>query len=300
MSTFGARFLVAPDLFPRRLSGEPAGGRTHVLALPLGAYAVNGLSELQADSVRDRFGESAPGDLAVTIDVFVAPPGDFVVIDTAGWTYEIDMQRDDAGLAIAGMNLMARIDRDLARVAVWTPVEARDSFWGVLENVLRPLLAFRLLARGGLLVHSAAAILGERGFLFAGRSGAGKSTIAQLALASGRPVLSDDLNAVLPRGSAFALAPLPFSGDLTREQLTTSGAPLAAVCALEKRDTESVAPLAASSAAALLVQSAPYVNRDAASIDLLLERANEIAVASSTLILAFPREGNPWPILERS
>lgn len=300
MTAFGATFLAATDLFPRRFSGEPAGDHSHRLALPLGAYQVNGLSAAQLASLVDRFGGGTGEAANVTIDVFAAPASDFLEIDTAGWSYEIDLVRDDAGLAIAGLDLMARIDRGLSRVAVWTPIEARDAFWGVLENVLRPLLAFRLLARGGLLVHSAAAVVDSRGFLFAGRSGAGKSTIAGLALLSGLPVLSDDLNAVLPRDDGFELAPLPFSGDLRREQLATSDAPLAALCDLVKGERESLAPLSAAHAAALLVRCAPYVNRDPASIETLVERAAAIAAHARTLTLSFRRDGDPWPILAAS
>ena len=167
--------------------------------------------------------------------------------------------------------------------------------WGVVENVLRPLVARRLIFGGGLLVHSAAVVLEERAFLFAGPSGAGKSTMAAMALRAGHEVLSDDLNAVV----GADVVPLPFTGDLSPEALRRNPAPLRAIVALEKGAHDGIRELSKAAAGALLVRSAPYVNRDPAFGEPLLERAHALAASTPTYTLTFRRDGEVWPILAK-
>ena len=187
---------------------------------------------------------------------------------------------------------MARVD--LGRAGIWTCVEEPVELSGVVENVLRPLLAARLLANGGLLVHSAAV----NGYLFAGRSGAGKSTISRLGLEAGLPVLSDDLNALVPDGNRFAIAPLPFTGDLEEHEVSNEQAPLRAVMGLEKSDREDLHPMTLAATVALLVRCAPYVNQDPMRMPLLLDRATEIASSTARGLVKFRRDGHVWPILD--
>lgn len=302
-----SRFLTHPELFPARMAGEPWGEENVTLDLPGGPFRVSGLSSDQAFSLADRFdkgegrraeenGESAirerrisdsANERTIEIAIFRAAPTDFRTIDTRGWSYDLDLD----GPSIAGMNLMARFSAE--RAAIWTSVTSRDEFWGVVENVLRPLVARRLLAGDGLLVHSAAVVLDGRAFLLAGASGAGKSTLATLALQAGHAVMSDDLNAVV----GDEIVPLPFSGDLSRDVLCTAPAPLHAVVALEQGLHDGVRLLSRAEAVSLLVRCAPYINRDAALGERLLDRAQTIARAARTVALTFRRDGDVWPIL---
>jgi hypothetical protein len=190
------------------------------------------------------------------------------------------------------MRVMALVD--LGRAGIWTCVEESAELSGVVENVLRPLLAARLLAAGGLLVHSAAI----NGYLFAGRSGAGKSTIARLGLEAGLPVLSDDLNALVPDGDRFAIAPLPFTGDLEENEVSNEQTPLRGVFGLEKGDREDVRPTTLAETVSLLVRCAPYVNQDPQRMPRLLDRAAAVASSTARGMLTFRRDGHVWPILD--
>lgn len=297
--TFGERFLTAPELFPVRYSGERWGEETFTLDLPGGPYRVSGITAEQRAALAKRYAESsrsdtARDDAALAIVVFRAPESDFREIDTRGWEYSLDFD----GPAIAGMRLMARIDAD--RCALWTPANDREHFPGIFENVLRPLVAQRLLAAGGLLVHSAAVLLGDRALVFAGPSGSGKSTTARLALDAKREVLSDDLNAIVRDGDRFLVVPLPFTGDLTRAEVSTRSVPLRAIVRLEKGEREAFRAMSLAEGVSLLVRSAPYVNRDEASAEQLLDRATELARAAQLGVLTFRRDGDIWPILDRS
>lgn len=291
MTVFGSRFLTEPSLFPRRISGETWGDASLTVTLARGRYRVEGLAPAQAESVRERYGarvSDGPGE--VTIRVFRAPQSDFQEIDTRGWEYALDLAWSDDAFTIAGMKLMARADLAAARAGIWTCIDDVAGFWGVLENVLRPLLAAQLLASGGLLVHSASVA----GWLLPSASGGGKSTIARMAVNAGLPVLSDDLNAVVREGDRLMLEPLPFTGDLDEGEVSTQAEVLEAIVAIEKGERDVARDLAMTSAVSLLVRCAPYVNQDAQRMPQLLERASEIAGSVARGVLTFRRDGDVW------
>jgi hypothetical protein len=62
-----------------------------------------------------------------------------------------------------------------------------------LLNLLRACLAWRLPSRGGMLLHAAGLVVGERAFVLVGPEGSGKSSWARLGESAGCRVLSDDL-----------------------------------------------------------------------------------------------------------
>lgn len=289
-------FLREPALFPARIAGETWGSQRCDLELAGETFRIEGLSERQLRGLAGRYGprlhETSERKPVAVLQMFRAPASDFLEIDTRGWEYWVDLQWSETGFALSGMRVMARTD--LERAGIWTCVEEPAELSGVVENVLRPLLAARLLATGGLLVHSAAV----NGYLFAGRSGAGKSTIARLGLEAGLPVLSDDLNALVPDGNRFAIAPLPFTGDLEEHQVSNVMAQLRGVYGLEKGDREDVQPMTLAATVSLLVRCAPYVNQDPLRLPLLLDRAAAVGGRTARGLVTFRRDGHVWPILD--
>lgn len=297
MTDFGSRFLHHPSLFPRRIAGEAWGAEQVGIELAGEVYRVEGLSATQAASLASRYGPRLTRDderePAATFRVFHAPRSDFREIDTRGWEYWLDLDWTADAVAMAGMRLMARADLLTYRAGLWTSVDDAQEFWGILENVLRPLLATRLLARGGLLIHSAAA----GGCVFPSPSGGGKSTLARMALTAGVPVLSDDLNAVVREGAGWTIVPLPFTGDLVEEDLSTIAQPLRAIVALEKGGQEVLRNMPLADTVSLLVRCAPYVNQDPHRTALLIDRAAELGTSTARAVLTFGAGGDPWPIL---
>jgi hypothetical protein len=166
---------------------------------------------------------------------------------------------------------------------------------GLVENVLRVMAAHALLEVGGTLIHSAAVVEGDRALLFYGPSGVGKSTIAALALAAGRAVLSDDLNAVLGSRGVPRVEPVPFAGDLAPSTRHTGAVPLGALCRL-RRDGGGGASLAAgpaarriSAAAALasLLAATPFLNADPWRAPRLEEALLDLLATVPALEVAF-------------
>ena len=80
-----------------------------------------------------------------------------------------------------------------------------------IDSVLKMLLADRLAARGGLLIHSVAVAVDGRAGCFIGNSGAGKSTLGNLCAANRVARLSDELVAVAPEGKGFAAFGTPWN-----------------------------------------------------------------------------------------
>ncbi len=103
------------------------------------------------------------------------------------------VRRNQAGEAL--WRLVAPLSFEQVEVT-WNPVLFPD-FFGSYERAWSTglgicLLAFRLRACGGLVLHGTAADLQGEGILCLGVSGRGKSTLARLLDAEGIPVLTDE------------------------------------------------------------------------------------------------------------
>ena len=319
MTAFGEQFLRFPDLFPGRPSGEPWGKRALLLDVAGGPYLLAGLAPAQEEAARRRFGGLCrPPDAEVsrvTLRMFRAPAADFLAVDTRGWEYALDFAPAATSLAVAGLRLMARLD-GLAgggrlSAAVWTSEPAGEEWASVCENCLRVVVAHRLLAAGGAVLHSAGVVdrgraggdRGGRGFLLLGPSGAGKTTASGLCLAAGADVLSDDLNAVRFEDSgSVRLAKLPFTGDLGDRAGGPESVPLRAILRLAKcgeGEPEGLRPLSPAAALASLLAAAPFVNRDPWRREALLAVLERLVEAVPAFEVRFTREGGElWSILK--
>lgn len=299
--TFGATFLTNPDLFPARRSGEPWGDREVVLDLPGGPYRFFGLNAGQEAGVLGRFGSlrtmSTP---VVQTPLFRAPQTDFQEIDVRGWEYGLDLDATPDSLRIAGLDLLGRLDwRPGLAGALWTSVAGDgsplDRFPGIFENFCRILVAYRLHELGGAVIHGAGLILNGEGLLFAGRSGAGKSTVSRMGQERGLTVLSDDLNALLPRDETVLLAGLPFTGDLERGD--GSAVPLRGLYRLVQDPDDSLHPLGRAEAVATLMACSPFLNADPHRRASLFSTLLALAERMTAWELRFSLRGGMWDIL---
>jgi hypothetical protein len=313
--SFGARFLTFPDLFPARRAGEPWGDREVSLDLAGGPYHVAGLSAIQAAAASERFGEfcqesgregAAAEAAAVRGLLFTAPPSDFRAVDTRGWEYAMDFAHEERSVRLAGLQLMARLDWNPALGgALWTSEEG-PLFPGIFENFLRVLVAYRLLALGGVVLHSAGVTAGtpdspdDGAFLFLGPSGAGKTTLSRMSEERGHTVLSDDLNALLsspePAGTPRVVK-LPFTGDLGDRREAHPPRPLRGLLRLEKGREDRLRPLSPGETLALLFACSPFVNADSHRRESLLDVLSGLAQAAPGQALTFSLAGGFWSIL---
>jgi hypothetical protein len=308
--SFGDEFLSHPDLFPGRRSGEPWGSGSLTLDVPGGPYLFSGLAATQIAALEMRFGRLCRGVTEKTATgigtaVFRAPAADFLDLDTRGWEYTLDLDHAERSVRIAGLRLMARLDWSLADAlagGLWTPEAAGEEWASVLENYLRLLAAYRLLAEGGVLLHSAGVTDGTSAWLLLGPAGAGKTTASRLCLAAGAEVLSDDLNAVIVQeGGRAVVARLPFTGDLGERQGGGPGdpgeTPLRGVLRLRQGPGARLVPLSRASALAALIAAAPYANRDPFRREALLAVCERLAWAVPAWELTFSLGADLWSIL---
>jgi len=100
-----------------------------------------------------------------------------------------------------------------------------------VDSFLRTLMALDLPQHEGVMLHASAVRYEERGYVFAGRSGAGKSTVARL-LASIAEVLSDELVAIRQMPEVWQVFGTPFWGDFARAGANLS-APLQGIYLLQ-------------------------------------------------------------------
>jgi hypothetical protein len=135
-----------------------------------------------------------------------------------------------------------------------------------------------------------------RALLFLGPSGAGKTTLSGLALASGRTVLSDDLNACLP-GPPARVEKVPFTGDLG-ERGAAGSYPLRGLLRLEQGPADALRPLGTAAAMAALLACSPFVNGDPHRRDLLLANLEAVARSAPAQVLTFDLAGGFWGILD--
>jgi len=302
LSSFGERYLTAPDLFPARRAGEPWGDQEVVVQFAGGAYRFRGMGAAQADQVRERYGSgqdhAADGTGAVDIAIFRAPPDEFLPLRYEGTEYRWDMDYAEAAVRLAGDGFMARIDRaPRLAAAIWVADGEGPLPLNTLENCFRVVVAYRLLELGGMLLHSSGVVWDGAARLFVGPSGAGKTTVARLGLGVGFEVLSDDLNAVIPVDAGIIAEKVPFAGDLGRTPTRGARFPVVGIFRLHQAAAHRVEASSAASAVASMIAAAPFLNADPCCADQLAHNAQSIAAGVATGRLHFARDGGFWHLL---
>jgi len=159
------------------------------------------------------------------------------------------------------------------------------------------ILLTRLLAdRRGLLVHSAAAILGGKGLLFVGHSGAGKTTTTRL-IQERAEILCDDRNIVRCMDDGFRVFGTWSHGESPR--VSAADAPLTAVLFLRQSKENRLTRL--TDGRQILQRLLPCVVRGFADGDWwakTLDVAARLAREVSCYEMEFDKSGGIVPLLE--
>jgi hypothetical protein len=302
---FSCTFLHDYAVFPTSQEGEPWGLEQVAIALAGAIYRCAGLSHRQATALRQRFGpllisprESAQTTETTTIDVFRADPDDFRAITLKGWEVTFDFAFAPNAVAVAGLYCMARLDwMPKLKVALWIPAEDGLMDFSTFENILRMVVAYRLLDEGGVLLHSAAVANPAGAHVFFGPSGAGKSTISRLGLDMGYEVLSDDLNALRISANQVIVDKLPFAGDLGQNATLQGTYPVRSLCRLHKGPEPALENLRPAAALAALSASAPFVNRNPFRQNELIDKLSLLNERLPIQALTFARDNGFWHLL---
>jgi hypothetical protein len=184
--------------------------------------------------------------------------------------------------------------------AIWNPRAGRGRIRQCpnpysIDTVLRITHSLVLAEEGGFLVHAASAIRGRSAFLFAGVSGAGKTTMARLAPPDAT-VLTDEISYVRRIGNSYKAYGTPFAGELARVGANTS-APLETLYLLVQGPENRIQPVPKIDAARALMRHILFFAEEkemvARVFDSVLEFVSRIEVAQ----LVFTPDSRAWELI---
>lgn len=159
----------------------------------------------------------------------------------------------------------------------------------------REALAYRVFDEGGLLLHASAVANGDRGYLFLGASGAGKTTLAGLAPGA---VIHDDLVIVRPDApGGWWLEPAPVPLQQHYPRLCTDGVRLARAYRLIQSASVSVEPLTAAQALSLGLSCTPVLALDRRYAKKVILRWRRLRHDVPIASLAFRPDPSFWPFV---
>ena len=239
----------------------------------------------------------SPADVEISVTSAPPPPcsGELLFDSGAVWR----LHRDPAGYRVecragrfgAEPYRVAAFDQSFTRGEVFVSPAAVESRVHPLEYPLDEVLVSNLLGRGrGIEIHSCGVIDHDgRGHLFAGMSGAGKTTTARLWGHAAAAVVSDDRVIVREEEGTFWMYGTPWHGEA--ELSSPRRAPLAGVCLLVQAESNALLPLPPATAVARLFGCTfpPFYHADSLAFSLsFLERlADRVPVRE----LQFTRDG---------
>jgi hypothetical protein len=161
-----------------------------------------------------------------------------------------------------------------------------------LDSVLRILHSLILAQRGGFLLHAASAICDGRAYLFSGVSGAGKTTMTQLAPAD-ITLLTDEISYLRPNGEGYSAFGTPFAGELARAG-ENCAAPVSALFFLEKGPENRVDELSSAEAVRLLMRNILFFAEDHGLVEKLLDTACDFVARVPIRRLMFYPDASVW------
>jgi hypothetical protein len=164
-----------------------------------------------------------------------------------------------------------------------------------IDSVLRIIHSLILAKRGGFLVHAASAIRCGHAFLFAGVSGAGKTTISRLAPPDTR-LLTDEISYVVQHDGEYCACGTPFAGELARVGENVS-APIKAVFLLEKGLQNRMEDVSEAEAVRLLLRNILFFADDAELVNQVFHSACQFVNKVPVRRLIFAPDERVWNII---
>jgi|SRR5271166_1396505 len=184
--------------------------------------------------------------------------------------------------------------------AQWNPASGRGRVRQTanpyaIDSVLRIVHTLILARQGGFLVHAASAIRGGCAFLFAGVSGAGKTTISRLAPPDTK-LLTDEISYVRLQGDGYWAYGTPFAGELARVGENES-APVRTLFLLEKGRENRIEELTTTDAVRSLMRNILFFAEDRNLVAEVFHAACEFANRVPVRRLIFVPDERVWEII---
>jgi hypothetical protein len=180
-------------------------------------------------------------------------------------------------------------------------IVTKGQYMRVFEQLIYQAVQSAMQARkmDAIMVHSCSVILDDRGVLFVGASGTGKSTVASLGKTG--TVLNDEMSFVEFHDGGATLHSTPFNGFF--KEKATGKAPLEAIFLLAHGPRHRIVPVGAAEAVMVLgAQVCPPVRLQdplTPGIKLrMLDLAEKLQRAAPVSRLEFTPDAGLWPIVQ--
>ena len=166
-----------------------------------------------------------------------------------------------------------------------------------IDAVLRIVHTLVLARQGGFLLHSASAIRNGKAFLFAGVSGAGKTTISRLA-PSDATLLTDEISYVRKQqlSDGYVAFGTPFTGELAKLGENTS-APVAALYLLAKGAENRIDPVPVADAGRELLANMLFFAEDQDMVHWAFQAACDFVDRVPVYRLTFVPDARVWEMI---
>jgi hypothetical protein len=164
-----------------------------------------------------------------------------------------------------------------------------------IDSVLRIVHTLILAQEGGFLLHSAGAIRNQRGFLFSGVSGAGKTTISRLAPAD-VTLLTDEVSYIRRVDGDYHACGTPFAGELARAGENCS-APIASIFFLKQGPENKIEAICKPEAIRRLMRNILFFAEDADLVQKVFQSACEFVERVPVQRLTFAPDARVWDMI---
>jgi len=164
-----------------------------------------------------------------------------------------------------------------------------------IDGVLRILHSLMLARQGGFLVHAASAVRNGRAFIFAGVSGAGKTTLSRLAPPDVE-VLTDEISYVRPAADGYEAFGTPFAGELARIGANLR-APLAALYLLVQGPENRIEPVDPAEAARAVLRNILFFAHDEELVGQVFQSVFDFVARVPVRRLIFTPDARAWELI---
>jgi hypothetical protein len=184
--------------------------------------------------------------------------------------------------------------------AEWEPAKRRGNIRQTanpysIDAVLRIVHTLVLAKQGGFLLHSASAIRNGKAFLFAGVSGAGKTTISRLAPADAT-LLTDEISYVRKQDDGYVAYGTPFTGELAKLGENAS-AHLATLYLLAQGTENRIEPVAVADAGRELLANMLFFAEDPEMVHWAFQAACDFVHRVPVCRLTFTPDARVWELI---
>lgn len=163
-----------------------------------------------------------------------------------------------------------------------------------LDSLLRVLLSWKLTGRHGFLLHAATVVRGGKAYVFTGRSGAGKSTVASLSPAGA--VLTDEISLLRFENGEWRAYGTPFWGEF-RAAGSNSSAPVRGLFRLLQAAENRVTPLRPLEMLRALLPNVLFFSTESEANRRLLKILGHAVDSIPGYQLAFRKDAGFWEVL---